>query len=115
MSEMRVQGHLVEAVVSSLLERWSTEVEILRGRGCEEAALHLGTCVAELETAATTVQDEALDLPEAARESGYSEAHLRRLIAEGRLAAVCDPGPIRVRRWSLPRKPGTRTGLRRVA
>jgi hypothetical protein len=39
--------------------------------------------------------------------SGYSIPHLRRLLAEGALRNVGAGGPVRLRRGSLPRKPGT--------
>jgi hypothetical protein len=48
---------------------------------------------------------EALSLREGAAESGYSEAHLGRLIAEGKIENVGKKGAPLIRRQDLPRKP----------
>jgi len=116
MAESTVPEQVVVAAVSSLVGRWRADAEVLRARGCDDVATLLESCAADLEGAGAAVQEEALALPQAARESGYSVAHLRRLIAEGRLAAVSGQKRVRVRRCSLPRKPGyTPATVRRVA
>lgn len=48
-------------------------------------------------------------IAEAAAQSGYSEAHLRDLAHDGVLPLVDGPGPMRIRRGDLPRKPGRNT------
>lgn len=101
--------HAVKAAgpLALLAARWRADAEVLRRRGCAEAACLLESCAGELEDCGALVQDEHLPLAAAARESGYSVPHLRRLIAQGRLAAVPSQGPTRVRRGDLPRKPGS--------
>lgn len=47
---------------------------------------------------------EALTLPEASRESGYSPSHLSRMVAEGKLQNVGTGRISKVRRGELPRK-----------
>jgi hypothetical protein len=48
---------------------------------------------------------ECLTLTEAARESGYSSAHLARLLDEGRIANAGKKHTPRIRRGDLPKKP----------
>jgi len=100
--------------LSELREHWRADAEILRRRGCEEAARLLESCAEELDHVLQTTENEALTLADAARESGYTVAHLRALVSEGTLHDVADAGLVRVRRWALPRKPGYRPapGLR---
>ncbi len=45
-------------------------------------------------------------------ESGYTQAHLRRLIAEGKITNVGSPGEPAIYRCHLPRKPGFGTAER---
>ncbi|HEV2129642.1 MAG TPA: hypothetical protein VGR27_00980 [Longimicrobiaceae bacterium] len=59
----------------------------------------------EVEKALAESQLEALDLDAAAQESGYSAAHLRRMLREG---TVPDAGGGRILRRDLPKKPGGR-------
>lgn len=91
-----------------LVAEWRRDAAVLRRRGAEAAAVALEGCADELEHALTAGDAEALTLPEAAAVSGYSPAHLRRLIVEGALRNVAPSGPARVRRGDLPRKPGHR-------
>jgi hypothetical protein len=48
---------------------------------------------------------ECLTLAEAARESGYSAAHLARLLDEGRIANAGRKRAPRIKRGDLPKKP----------
>jgi len=49
---------------------------------------------------------EALSLPQAASESGYSADHLAREVRVGRIPNAGRRGAPRIRRGDLPRKPG---------
>ena len=49
---------------------------------------------------------ERLSLPQAARESGYTGDHLRRLIDEGKIPNASVDGSKSILRMHLPRKPG---------
>jgi hypothetical protein len=87
-----------------LRERWRADAAVLRCRGAEGAAALLDGCAAELEAALTAGNADPVTLAEASDLSGYSVAHLRRLIADGALRNVSDNGRVRVRPGDLPRK-----------
>lgn len=64
-----------------------------------------------VETAIEALENELLDLPEAAEESGYTTSHIRRLLGleAGYKAILPNAGTKkqpRIRRGDLPRKPG---------
>lgn len=102
--------------LAELREHRRADAEVLRRRGCEEAAALLESCAGELDACLVGEQVETLSLAEAARESGYSAGHLRYLIAQGRLRDVAQTGRPRIRRGDLPRKPGhVPTPVRRAA
>jgi hypothetical protein len=61
-------------------------------------------CATELEVFEYERCLEALTLPEASRESGYSTAHISRLISEGKLENVGKRRTPMVRRGDLPKK-----------
>ena len=88
-----------------LAARWRAEVDVLRKRGAEVVAAAVESCADELEQSLREAALEALTLNEAAEESGYSKAHLSRLIATDRLPNVGKKGSPRIRRGDLPRKP----------
>lgn len=82
-----------------LVGEWRAEASRLRDRYAEEHLAKLCEAHAdELEAALRAEADAELSLEEAARESGYSRAQLRRLFPEGR-----------IRRRDLPRKARLRT------
>ncbi len=64
----------------------------------------LERCADELDARAATVADATLSLDEAAAASGYSVAHLRRLIARGVLDDVGTNGVVALRQQDLPYK-----------
>ncbi len=94
--------------VTDVLARWRGDAAVLRRRGAEDYAALLDGCAAELEAILSDGAWESVTLVEGSRASGYSVAHLRRLIAEGVLRNVSNNGRVRVRRGDLPRKPGHR-------
>lgn len=94
--------------LAELRERWGQDAAVLRRRGAEPSAALLEACAAELEAVLTSGQAEPVTLAEASELSGYSVAHLRRLIAASALRNVSADGRVRVRVGDLPRKPGYR-------
>lgn len=93
-------------MTEDLTSRWRAEADVLRRRGCEDAARLLEGCAAELEASRHAEASELLTLNEAALLSGYSVATLRRLIGEGALRDMAPSGSPMVRRGDLPKKPG---------
>lgn len=93
--------------VRELAETWLEEAELLRKYGAEAAAsaaeLHARQLVGRLEAS----EKELLTLAQAAKESGYSQDHLRHLVADGTLPNAGEKGRPRIRRADLPVKPGT--------
>jgi len=94
---------------------WAGQVaEMLRERATlrsaewpdDPAAAVFAYCAGLLEREAQRFAQAELTVPEAAVESGYSEAHLRDLAHQGTLPLVDGTGRMRIRRRDLPRKPG---------
>lgn len=88
---------------AQLVTKWRTDAETLArydARLAEVAARHAD----ELAAALRTLDDEALDLAAAARESGYSVDRLRHLVSSGEIPNVGRKGAPRVKRGDLPRK-----------
>lgn len=92
--------------LAELREHWRGDAAVLHRRGAEGYAALLDGCAAELEAALTDGDAEPVTLAAAAALSGYSVAHLRRLIGDGALRNVAATGGPRVRLGDLPRKPG---------
>lgn len=82
-----------------------SEAALLRRWGAGSQAVAAEHAAARIEGALTEWSVEDLTVAAAAAESGYSEAHLRRLVAECRIANHGSPGRPRIRRGDLPRKP----------
>lgn len=91
--------------LTTLVQKWIDEASYLRDRyGLETAARICEAHVNELKAAVVASQGELLTVSQAARESGYSEQHLRALIAEGRVVNAGQKGRPRLRRGDLPHK-----------
>lgn len=90
--------------LEELAREFRSEAELLRRWGADEAtaAEHAAERV---ETAVWNWRNEELTVAEASAESGYSAAHLRRLLADSRLENAGSQGRPRIRRGDLPRKP----------
>ncbi len=84
---------------------WREKAEQVR-RYSEPAANAWEDAACELEAAFAQWQLETLTLAEANVESGYSYSHLQRLVADGAIENVGEPGSPLLRRGDLPRKPG---------
>jgi ribose 1,5-bisphosphokinase PhnN len=88
-----------------LIQQWRRDVDFLRRHGALEAAATKEQDVADLEAFIRDDEQTELTLEEASNESGYSAAHLTRLLSTGALANVGRRGAPRVRRRDLPKKP----------
>lgn len=98
-------GNPVEAVLAALRE----EAAVFRRRGLEEWATFEESLVDQFEEAWEAWWREPLGIPQASEESGYSEEHLRELVRSGVIPderPEGSQGRIRIRRCSLPKKPG---------
>ncbi|MCH8992243.1 MAG: hypothetical protein IIA44_10905 [Acidobacteria bacterium] len=93
-------------MTEDLAGRWRSDATRLRAWGCDDQATILERCAGELEEHSAGWGSTALSLEAAAGETGYSAAHLRRLIARGVLADVGQNGETAVLRRELPYKPG---------
>ena len=89
------------------LERLRAEAARLRQHGACEAAATKELVANELDAFIREKELTELTLDEASAESGYSAAHLGRLVNEGRLRNVGRRGAPRVLRADLPKKPGS--------
>src|SRR5688500_8897750 len=85
--------------------RWRERATERAAEGNVPAAQIYRRCAEELDQYETQQQLEAITLSQASSESGYSKAHLTRLVANGDLANVGKKGAPRVMRRDLPRKP----------
>ena len=89
---------------SRLPEAWRSRADDIR-RFSAAAAAAFEQAADQLERSLTEVADVLLTLQQAARESGYSPDHVRRMIREGKVPNAGRPNAPRVRRRDLPRKP----------
>jgi hypothetical protein len=90
-----------------LAARWREDAQVFRRYGAAGRARMLEHMAAELELSTQVGQTACVDLSTAAELSGFTRAHLRRLIRNGRLTVAPDgAGELRVRVKDLPRKPG---------
>lgn len=95
--------------ITAVLAGWRAEATHLRERyGAEGLALLCEAHARELETALVADAREAITLAEAVRESGYSQSHLRAMVAAGELTNVGRKGAPRLLRGELPTKHGAR-------
>lgn len=89
---------------------WRSRSVSLRAWGISSDFAQMWEAAAtELETLMLEARDHALTLAEASRLSGYSTAHLGRLVREGRLENLGNRNAPRIRTSDLPKKPN---GLR---
>lgn len=88
-----------------LVVAFRCKAELLAKCGAPQVAHVWRLAADELEAHEQAHWLESLTLKEAAIESGYSEAHLSRLIAERRVENTGKKGAPRLRRSDLPKKP----------
>lgn len=100
-----------------LAERWRADADVFDRYADTQLAKIARVHADELAAALAALDDDALDLATAARESGYSVDRLRHMIApKGKPTTPDRPipnagrkGAPRVRRADLPRKPRAKT------
>jgi hypothetical protein len=87
--------------------RWGAERERLRALDARVSAPRIiDQFLSDLDALEQSSGDELLTLTEAARISGYSRAHLGRLVRDGAISNWGRPGAPKIRRGDLPIKPG---------
>jgi hypothetical protein len=89
---------------AELVIEWRVRGEQLKYEGSNEAAHTRALCAAELEASLKNRDNEILSIADAARESGYNEEYLRRLLRTHAELNVGRAGKPRIRRRDLPRK-----------
>jgi len=95
--------------VDALATVWRARADEIR-RFAPAAAEAFQEAALQLEQALRAAAAEPLNLRQAAKESGYSEDHLGRMVKKGKIPNVGRAHAPRVRRGDLPRKPGARAG-----
>jgi hypothetical protein len=91
--------------LAQLAERWQAEA-LLRRYGDERGAIACELHASELSEVLLSIDAEPLTLAEAALESGYTRAHLRRMIRDQPLLNAGTAEEPMILRAHLPRKPG---------
>ena len=92
---------------SELLNRWRARRDEFRRLDAMVGGERLcAEIVQDLEILEKTEGGGVLTLTQAAEHSGYSRAHLGRLVRAGRLHNVGRPNAPKIRACDLPRKPG---------
>ena len=91
------------SLANDLVAQWREQASAYDRDGQPGAKL-LRRVADELEQMWSDWSTEPLTIAQAARESGFSKAHLRRLVAEGKLPDVAAEGETMVRRGDLPWK-----------
>jgi excisionase family DNA binding protein len=98
----------LETKLKALSQQWRDRAKEFQEHGCDDVAATYTKTTQELEAVVADWEGEQLTTAEAARETGYSEEHLRRLVRDGKLPAARADGSksqLRLRRGDLPRKP----------
>jgi hypothetical protein len=97
--------------LAHLSEAWRARAGELREFGAAEGpARAFEICASELDAAIRASEEELLPLRRAAELSGYSEAHLARLVRDGRIRDTRPAGSrgrIFIRAGDIPKKPTT--------
>ena len=95
-----------------LIERWQSRAADMERWGCPVAARIWNAAADELEVFAREHALEELTLAQAAAESGYSVAHLGRMIKDRKVENAGTKGAPLMRRDDLPKKPSRNRQLR---
>jgi hypothetical protein len=90
---------------AALAARWRKDAQVLRRYGANSRARMLEAMAAELESSTAGEATAVVGLSVAAQLSGFTRAHLRRLVREGKLIAAASGGrEVQIRLGDLPRK-----------
>lgn len=89
-----------------LLILWRADIDRFEAYGQSQAASVLRQCASQLQETTHESAIAPLTLTEASAESGYSPAHLERLVRQGKIANAGRKHAPRIRRSDLPLKPG---------
>jgi hypothetical protein len=89
---------------AALVIHWRELAEILQSEGCNEVAAARERCATELENCLNAQTGEPLSISSAAKESGYTEEHVRRLLRENPDMNAGRKGKPLIRRGDLPLK-----------
>jgi hypothetical protein len=92
-----------------LVAEWRREAELFERRGLTSHAAMARSFADQLEAHEREHALESLTVPRAAEESGYTVAHIRRLVEEDRIPNAGERYAPRIRRCDLPKKPSRRT------
>lgn len=87
------------------MREWQELAGRLREYGADQSATAVECCAAKLSDRVTDWADKLLTLKQAAHESGYSVAQLRRRVRQHVLKDMAEHGPTMLRRGDLPLKP----------
>lgn len=90
----------------ALSAHWRAKANEMSAVGALAQAATFEFCANELEAALGEIDDELLNLQQAAAESGYSADHLGRLVKCGTIRNAGRLGSPRIARRDLPMKPG---------
>ena len=90
--------------LGSLGKRWRDRAKEFRRFGAESQACVFEIVASELDAAIAADANQLLSLDRASLESGYTVAHLKRMLTQGKLRSVALEGTARIRREDLPRK-----------
>ncbi|MEK7247377.1 MAG: helix-turn-helix domain-containing protein [Chloroflexota bacterium] len=92
--------------LDELIAKWTAlGVAFRTGDARVEGAALCDQFARDLQQVNLTADDELVTVAEAAKVSGYSAQHLRRLVSKGQLAAERDERGIVIRRRALPKRP----------
>lgn len=105
LAEIRPDLSNVPAWVRALEGEWRATAETLKAHGAKSRAKLVQHLSDRLLEAACRSTEEVLTLAEAAAESGYTAAHLGKLIAKREIPNAGKKRSPRLRRSDLPKKP----------
>jgi hypothetical protein len=101
---------MVSTELRQLAENWRTEAERLRQLEAAGQAAAFEQLANELEATLATWETSSLTIREASEHSGYTEAHLRRLVRRGHIPNAGRKNSPRIYRRDLPVKPFPKDG-----
>ena len=101
---------MVSSELRQLADNWRTEAGRLRQLEAAGQAATFEQLANELEATLATWETSSLTIREASEYSGYTEAHLRRLVRRGHIPNAGRKNSPRIYRSDLPFKPGSKDG-----